>query len=133
MNRRAVAQARRIERTLDRLGDGSAIARRMAAAGMDALEARLRIPNTGFTDRKGRLRKDLIRASAEQDAVVVETLTARQWYARIVENTPRTKDQRPGPPYWVGPALKHIERRGGDAMNEAARARIEDATTGAGR
>ncbi len=74
--------------------------------------------NFGFKDRTRRLRQSL-RVEQARDVrgrfATAYQLVANRRYAGYVELKPRTKDRRPGPPYWLARAVAlargRIERR----------------------
>ena len=94
------------------------IARDVNNAVIDEVEKTARRSNFGFVDRTGRLRASL-RREQSRDArgrfVSGVALVARAPYARYVEFKRRTRDRRPGPPYWLGEAVRRamsrVERR----------------------
>ena len=68
----------------------------------------------GFTDRTGRLRRSL-RMEQNRDArgryQTGWTMVTRVPYAVFVELKRRTRDRRPGPPYWLAPATRRALAR----------------------
>ena len=94
------------------------------------LEQKLRRKRYGFTDRSGALRRSLKvekdRRSSTKTGLKI-TANAKnkrgEAYAAAVEYKRRTKNRRPGPPYWLGRAIattrKAIEKRLAKATEKA--------------
>ena len=77
----------------------------------------------GFTNRTGRLRRSLRIEQARDERGRFKSgvqLIAKTPYAYWVEFKRRTKDRRPGPPYWLGRALRIARRRAERRMRDTA-------------
>ena len=115
-----------VRRTLRRLrGTGlQRITSETLIAGAEEVVKTARRRNWGFTDRTGRLRRSLRIEQARDVRGRFRRglqLTAKTPYAYWVEWKKRTRDRRPGPPYWLNRALFVARRRVRRKMREAAR------------
>ena len=90
-------------------------------------------PNWGFTDRTKKLRLSVdheplreggkqvgLRVVAGRDAVN----DRGQRYAGFVERRQRTRDSRPGPPYWFGRAWRIVQKRVARKVNREVTRRV---------
>ena len=71
-------------------------------------------PGRGFKDRTGRLRRSLRIRQLRQARGRWTTgweLVSLVRYAVFVEHRRRTRDRRPGPPYWLEPAVRRALTR----------------------
>ena len=105
-----------VRRTLRRLRgtDLQRITSETLISGAEEVVKTARRRNWGFTDRTGRLRRSLrveqarnVRGRFTQGVQLV----ARTPYAYWVEWKRRTRDRRPGPPYWLNRAIIVAQRR----------------------
>ena len=97
--------------------------------GAEDFVRRLLRPDWGFTDRTKRLRlsvdHEVVREGGNVTSLTV-TAGARnrrgQPYGLFVERKPRTRDTRPGPPYWFGRAWRNAQKKvARDVQREAER------------
>ena len=97
--------------------------------GAEDFVRRILRPNWGFTDRTKRLRLSVNHFTQREGGNVTSliiTAGARnergQEYGGFVERKRRTRDGRPGPPYWFGRAWRNAQKQvARDVQREAER------------
>ena len=104
------------------------IASQTVTEGIEEVYRTARRAGFGFVNRTGRLRRSL-RIEQARDVrgrfATGKQLTARTPYAYWVEWKRRTRDRRPGPPYWLSRALQVARRKVARRMRRTARQGIE--------
>ena len=100
---------RALDRGLDRLMDRVTV--RATTSVAEEIYKKAKRRRYGFTDRTGRLRKSLRIQKGRRNTAKVIAGGGGIRYASFVENKPRTRDRRPGPPYWLGRAREFVTNR----------------------
>ena len=121
---------RRLARTLQAMEDNQRITSPAARRTVRRAWKIARRRGYGFRDRTGLLRRSLRIEQARDRKGRFETgwqLVASTRYAAFVEFRRRTRDRRPGPPYWLGRAFAQVRKRMPRDLADEVRRNVESA------